>query len=386
MDDKDIEINDAVEEDDDDSCVIVEDNDMGISTLNEELEKVDNTIFNSSQANIIKLVSPIANNLEKLVGKKAEINLKKGKVAIAIITDDDNDYETSQDITGFDKSVLNAVCTVAFYGFDKFSLNQIYKIVSGSKTPKSPNGKKLVVSEKILYSLRKLNKILIYMSRNLDKKEAVDWNKILKASDNVEDENHNINDLYAIESRLIQYERISATLGGYEQNIFRLLSMPLLLKQAIQYNQLCTIPYEIIELPCSETWQAIVIRDYLISRIESLKNAKNKQYQQTILCQSIYDVVDKSKDKLTDKAINKLLNKKEEVVTSYFESLSGTYSINNAKKRIRGLTEKILDSWKGKNYIKDYSEFKSAQMIKGYKIEFNDDIQAIIDRKINRIK
>lgn len=317
-----------------------------------DLEKLDAVDFIPSE--IIRLCSPIANNFTALQYRSLnELNTKKRntKVIIALTQDDGNDYKN---INYLDQMVLNAVCTLCFAHTYVFTTRQIYQALAGRDT-KIPlkkdggGGEYRQMIDIITKSMEKLNATKIFISKMIPK--------------SVETSPSILNDADTLKYRILDYMEASTIRGGKELIAYELIATPYLLKQAIDNKQIYTVSGEIYKLPISTTWQSCLIRDYLISRIEALKNKNNYQYQQNILCQNIYNTVD---------------------IDGYLDHLASDNTRAVTKKRLRETAKKILKNWITIGYIKNFAEYKDGKSIAGYTIYFNDNTQALINSKKER--
>lgn len=325
-----------------------------IDNFDIDVEKLDNTLVNLNET--YRLCSPIANMLTDLnYNSLAELNekRKKTKIIIGLVADDDKDYTN---INYLDKMVLNAVCTLCCAGQYVFTTRQIYETLSGStkKIPLKKDGSsdfREIISI-INDSMEKLNSSKIYISQSVPKSTETN-KKVLEDSD-------------TIKARILDYIELESIRGGKKVNVFNLGEKnPLLLDEAINKGQIYAVSSEICNLPVSATWQSCLIRDYLIGRIEALKNSRNQQYQQSILCERIYEVID--------------------IDGQYFSKLASDNSRTVTKKRLRELAKKIMKNWIKIGYIKDFTEYKNGRQIEGFILFFDDETQAIIDNKKAKI-
>jgi hypothetical protein len=325
---------------------------------------------------ILKLCSPISNKITDIAYNKNDdkniipLNAKR-KIALQITFDDDNNCP--QNITIFDKAVLNAVCTIAWYDQSKFTAGQIYHLISGNKSRmgllKNKNELKSIIQQ-ILLSMDKLRKTWLQVSRPLSRDETVKWQQFTKDRQNslfsvgmVDDASNN--NEYSTGANMLEYRSTTIKCGGKMVNGYELLKRPYLLEEALIKNQINAISIEINKLPCATSWRSIIIRDYLISRIEALKNPRNNQYQQTILCDRLYEAIDNN--------------------NNYFDNLASDSSRAVMRKQIRDIAIRILKNWINLGYINNFEQFKDGRSIAGYKLIFNDKNQLIIDSKKNRL-
>lgn len=128
--------------------------------------------------------------------------------------------------------------------------------------------------------------------------------------------------------------------GGQIVTGYQFVSAPVMYRYAKAIGQIITVPRKLLNVDASNTSEAIVLKNYMLRRIEGMKNEKNKIASNTILFETMFK----------DCGI-----------------IGGDKTQN---KRRRNIVYSILDSWKKQQYIKAYKENKKGQTIRGVEIQF----------------
>ena len=109
-------------------------------------------------------------------------------------------------------------------------------------------------------------------------------------------------------------------------------------KYAKLKHQIATVPIKLLTAPINNNATTIPLKNYLLFRIEGMKNKHNQIMSNRILYASIYE-------ELTEQDANK-----------------------TRKKRIRDYTKIILNYFISEGYIKSYEETKKGKTIDGITI------------------
>lgn len=244
------------------------------------------------------------------VGKK---NKKPVDTAVSVIFDKDKDLSFSNDIMldQYNNAVHSAVCSMYNAGNNIFTINALYRFMSGnSSTVKAP-GEKTV--EEIKNSLRKMSFTRIFINTE---NEAQKFKQIpIK--------------IKKIERSLLHVDFITANVNGQDVEAVRILAKPPLLEYAEYKNQIASYDTKILNVPLSSTREHTIIKNYLLAQILIMKNPKSKRNNVIR-----YDTVYKN-----------------------LELDAPTEETLRAKKRdVRGKVHVILEHWKKEGLIKGYSE------------------------------
>ncbi|MBZ9624392.1 hypothetical protein G9F71_016185 [Clostridium sp. FP2] len=232
-------------------------------------------------------------------------------------------YNKTYKFTAYDRVVHNAVCSLYQSENNEFTAAMCYRSMNGLKNNEkvSPQAVSLVTK-----SLDKLSRIRC----------KIDWTQ--------EARSRAINIQNAIvEGNILATIKIIVTTGGKMTEAYKLLDKPILYRYAQETKQVITIPIALLQTKqfIKNTEDVIVIREYLIRRIETLKN-NNKQS-------------------------NKIL------YISIFIELGLKISIKDQAfadktKKVRRSVREIISCWKKQNYIKDFAEYKEGKTYKGIAI------------------
>jgi hypothetical protein len=123
--------------------------------------------------------------------------------------------------------------------------------------------------------------------------------------------------------------------NGKEVVAYKLLDKPLLYKYAERLKQIITVPFELLNIKgASDTEDVTVLKNYLLRRIELMKNGNNNVESYNISYKKIYELLNVSEQ-------NSVSNNAWYLKTS----------------DIRKTVKEILDYWKEIRYISKYSEY-----------------------------
>lgn len=274
----------------------------------------------------------ISNN--KLSNEITKDLLNKGTVPLAVINsnkkgeiltynsltyDNENISITGQhEFTAYDRAIHNAVCSLYAAGNDIVTPAMVYRAVNGMSEQEkvSPQAMEAVRNSlnKSRFMRLKVNYTEEAKARNID---------IAKAE---------------IDSNLLEARVITIEAGGHKVDAYRIHEMPVLYEYAQQTKQIISVPLKLLSTKGAtrNTEEIIPIKEYLIRRIEIMKN--DKSMSNKILYETIFDEV-------------------------------GIEHPNKKKSfDIRTGIKAILNLWRSKKYIKDFREYKSGNIIKGFEI------------------
>lgn len=237
--------------------------------------------------------------------------------------DDIQIAEKDKRFTEYDRCVHEAICTLHEVGNTSFTPDQVYRTMNGltaDKTVSPPSTQKVVES---IDKMRKMQVTINYSD---------EFRKRLKSEDNA--------DYYYAEGSIIQAEKRYARLGGHEVLAYYMLPKPIIYRYAQATRQVITIPTKLLSTAdvIRNTPENTTLRNYLVRRIEAMKNRKNSIKSNRILFETIYKQLGLEKP--------------------------------TAKKsmKVRDAIEKYLEHYKSKNYIKDFKFYKTGRTFKGIEI------------------
>jgi hypothetical protein len=238
-----------------------------------------------------------------IVSKKGETPQKKIKVQFFYSTE----IEFPQKLDPFDREVFNGVCTLWESGQRKFTTNHVYEALTGKTTT---DKKKL---EKIDASILKLMTTL----------HSINWSIHAKMN-RLPDENQEINRIYRTKNTNVLYLSQDITRwNNYIVTSYELLQEPPMLTYAKAVKQISVNNIALLDVPLNNSRDNIVLRGYLLRWIDRVKNKRSK-------------------------VSNSLTYEK------IFEDCYITGDRSRKKKKRDDIT-KMLDFWKEKNFIKNYS-------------------------------
>lgn len=172
----------------------------------------------------------------------------------------------TKQLTAFDKRVYIAVGALYDNGFGVLSVAQIYTTMGNTGRPNANDIKK------INDSLTKMQAAHIFLS-NEHEAETAKYKY----------------DKFVYDASLLPMERISAVINGQTTDTaIHLFREPPLITFARERKQITTISRHLLESPLSKTDANLLIDDYLIERISSIKNARGKLGNK-ILYATIYE-------------------------------------------------------------------------------------------------
>ena len=244
------------------------------------------------------------------VGKK---NKKPVDTAVSVIFDKDKDLSFSNDamLDQYNNAVHSAVCSMYNAGNNIFTINALYRFMSGNSSTVKVPGEKTV--EEIKNSLRKMSFTRIFINTE---NEAQKFKQIpIKVK--------------KIERSLLHVDFITANINGQDVEAVRILAKPPLLEYAEYKNQITSYDTKILDVPLNQTRENTIIKNYLLAQILIMKNPKSKRNNVIR-----YDTVYKNLE---------------------LEAPNET-SMRDKKRDVRGKVHVILEHWKKEGFIKGYSE------------------------------
>lgn len=223
-------------------------------------------------------------------------------------------------LNAYDFAVFNAYCTLIENGQKFMTDRKIYYAMTGKEC------KNISTAKKVAKSMRKLisTRVSIDVTKHLEMC-GCDTSNVKKV------------ERYKF---IIPAEEAKQTLNdGQEIMYYAATEEPILLTYAKAVKQLSSVPYEKIKLTSiNMTDNALIARNYIISRIEAMKNTKNKIKSDRIRM-----------DKL-------------------FKECGFTTKNRSQKKRIREMIFSILDDLKDNEYISEWKKIKKGSSIESVKI------------------
>ncbi|MGG3803475.1 hypothetical protein [Metabacillus fastidiosus] len=253
---------------------------------------------------------------------------KKIYSAVSLNYNDDNIqiFEKDKRFTPYDRSVHNAVCSIFEAGNTHFTTDQVYRCMNGLDDKQFVSPQAAGAITKSLDKSRRINVRIDYTNEFKERnKDDIDIQKVEE---------------FVMEDYVLPAKKVTLKAGGKEVSGYQLNNKPILYEYAQITNQVLTVPSKLLNTKdvIKSTQEVIVIREYLIRRIEVMKRNKNQTNKITL--EKIYKEIDHSEP-----------NK-------------------DKSKAVRNILTKLLEKFKEEKYIKDYTFYKEARAIKGVEIYY----------------
>ena len=183
--------------------------------------------------------------------------------------DERQGIKLSQKLTAYDREVYNGVCSLIEAGYTFGTAKQIYEAFAG-KPSKSPQAEKRVAG-----SMRKMMTTLI----------TFDWTEHAKMKGIELKEGEGLH----TEENMIYAQAAYATINGQKVRGYKFLKVPALYEYSKKVGQLTSIDRKFLKLKhVSNTENTIVLKNYIIRRIEGMKNRHN-QLRNVILFKTMFE-------------------------------------------------------------------------------------------------
>ena len=287
---------------------------------------------NSKVANFISANSDLYSTEMKL----NTIPQKQVSVSVSLFADEKITF-SNPNITQYDRAVMDAVYTLVQNGETTFTPETIVRIMSGNMQQDASPQK----VEAVKTSIRKLSVIRIRIDCTDELKVRRKIAKDQKAK---------------LESYLLPVESIEVISANHiTMTGFRLLRIPALYEYAEKVGQIIDVPLSLLDTSKDlfDTDEVVVMKRYLIRRIEMMKNGKNRVSSRRIR----YEWYDSKK-------------KSQKGILPELSYHSSDFSNWREKKRkLHKMITSILKAFVKKGYINGFSVFKEGKSIGGYDIE-----------------
>lgn len=249
---------------------------------------------------------------------------KKGVLTKVGIDYDDKNINLPKNFTAYDRTVLNASISLYEAGNECFTPDMVYRCMNGLTDKEKPSPQQKGAITKSIDKARRLFCTIDYTE------EAKDRNKDV--------------DRCYIEDNILNAKKIVIEAGGNEVDGYKFNTKPVLYQYAQVSGQLISIPVKILNTKSAtrSTDDVIVIREYLIRRIEVMKHSKNK-HSNKILYKSVYEEIG------LDLSIR-------------------NQALADKTTKVRNAVKKILEYWQNEKYIKKFQEYKKGKTFEGIEI------------------
>ena len=295
-----------------------------------KLPKTQNENFNiSSVAKFITTTGGLVSS-----ENPTELNVMPSKnIIVTVDLEKDKDVKlSSNNVTMYDLAVMDSVYTLYKNNCSSFTPEMISRIMSGNMKGDVKPQKAGAVTR----SLKKLALIRI----TLDCTDEFEARGIkLRKGDKA------LFTDYLLPLREVQ---VKSANGEVYLNGFSLKEMPVLYDYAERIGRIAAVPISLMKVPgMTDTDDAILVKRYVIQRVEELKRARNK----VALKEVIYY------DEELDKGVLTELWYDEEFV-----------NIRDKKAKLHKMMIKVLESFKTEKYIKGYDILSAGRSIIGVEI------------------
>ncbi len=258
--------------------------------------------------------------------KEFELRINKEAAKKKIITkvslnyDDENIqiYDKDKRFTPYDRSVHNAICSLYEAGNINFTPDQVYRAMNGLDDQQYVSPQAVGAITKSLDKSRRILANINYTDEAKAYKKGIDS--------------------CIVEDYILSAKKVTLEAGGHKVTGYKLNSKPILYEYAQVTGQILTVPSKLLNTKdvIRSTPEVIIIREYLIRRIEVMK--RNNNQSNCILLERVYE------------EINEPEPTKEKA------------------KKVRDIIEKLLGKFVSEKYIKDFEFYKEGRAFKGIKI------------------
>ena len=228
-------------------------------------------------------------------------------------------------LTTYDKSIINGVASLLESGNSSFTIPMLYHAMTGKENPSLEP----TLVEELSSRLDMMRRLMI----TIDLTEEVREHLIRQApqdADGIES--------FTIEGALLPLNKYTGIIHGQKSELYQVIDTPPLQSYAKMKNQIATVPISLLKAPLNNNSTTIPLKNYLITRIEGMKNPNNHLKQNRILFDSIY------------------------------RELGALERDKKVKKRIRDYTEIILTHFISEKYIQHYELIKEGRTIRAVEI------------------
>lgn len=302
-----------------------------LSTANRSAPDHYTMMMDSVSRNLPKLLPEEEN--EVFVGKKG------GRDVSTVVTIDFPKtvrLDSGGQLTNFDKAILNGVSSLLVSGTTYFTIPMLFHAMSGSSNPS--------MRAEAINSIRERLEFMRHstITLNLTEEAAAHFIK----------DDHDLQSL-TISQYLLPMNRMNAVLNGRDVEAYFLIETPPLFRYASSKRQISLVDMELLNVHfdassplagvrLNNTATTIVLKNYLLTRIEGMKNKNNRLQSRKILLSSIY------------------------------KELGEEDADKQRRHRIRNYTEIYLEYLTDQHYISGYTFTKSGRTV--------DGVQILLDR------
>ena len=287
----------------------------------EKAAVVENNLIPTYPNNSYRTIDKVSRNLTTapLDGHELSLRMEPRNSPVTVTTNFSLTYKGNSEVlnrlTPIEIEVHDSVISLFLSGITNFTPRMIWKTIAGDEDA---------------YVTKRQEKMLEdAISKMAFTEITIDAREELEKFDYHFDEAE-------ISGNLLNIEKIRLRVSGNETVGYRLLRKPILLSYAQPKHQIATIPIRVLSVPVSKTEKAIVLRGYLIRRIEAMKSSA--RLSRRILYNTIYTYMD------------------------------DTDASRQQKQKTRDLAEAMMDYWVKENYIAGYEVIRRGRQIHGIEV------------------
>ncbi len=256
-------------------------------------------------------------------------------------------------LTRFDKQVFNAVCSIHESGYRFFTVANVAEVMIGKNT----HYKKTL--NRIQESINKM----MFSSLELNAKDWLEMKRVFNT-------NLNYYNGVLLPVEFFGFNSDGKNVAGITQNgqdveCYQFTNYIRLLQVSKAVNELFSIPRHVLQLPININEKVLTLRDFLIERIEPMRNRNGKnKLSNKILFSSIYDAV------CSEEKAKTQLNRIREQTFSILNYWAETPSLKDLEelqktRKLEAWEQNRIDLLKGGmkpiNYIHGYSIERKAK-------------------------
>lgn len=296
-----------------------------------KLPKTKKENFNISK--VAKYISTTGGLVDAMNPTALQTMQSKNAIVTIDLQKDEDVTLSSKNITLFDLAVMDSTYTLFKNGCRTFTPEMVARIMSGNVKGDVKPQKAGAVTK----SLRKLALIRVTLDCT---EEYIERGIKLRKGDRA---------LYTDYLLPMSEVQLKSVNGSVYLNGFELKEMPVLYEYAERIGRIASVPIGLMHVPgITDTDDGILVRRYVIQRIEELKRARNKAKLNNI----IYYDTERERGAMSE--------------LWYSENFK---NIRDKKAKLHKMVVKILDSFKKEQYIKDYIEIVEGRSIVGVEIK-----------------
>lgn len=275
-------------------------------------------ITNSKVARNIPKDFPIDKDVLIAIGKKGS---KKEITTYVKLNYENKNLSFTSVLDSYDKIVHDAVCTLHLAGNTTFTPEMVYRAMNG-------------MTETEYVSPQSVQEIITSIEKSRFTKLTIDFTEEAKIKNLKADKT-------TLSNMLLAVTEVDVVVSGITKKAYFLDREPILYTYSNAVGQIINIPIKLLETKeiIRSTKEVVILKEYLIERIEGMKNKKNNLQSNNILYESVYKKL----------SLNKPTKQKA--------------------SKLRNCIKKILENWVTEKYIKCFKEYKDGGKFNGITVD-----------------